>query len=342
MAIPVVTIIVPVYNAEQYLGRCIDSLLTQSYSESDKLNILVIDDGSSDNTRLIGERYADKCSNVTYIRTDHVGVSAARNYGLELATGKYVMFADGDDYAQKDFVSKMVHELEADDDIIMAVCRYNRIIWDRSYRVETLISPGIRTSREYLTDTLKNPGHHYFGVVWNKIFRLDIIRELGLTFKEYITLGEDFVFSLEYLRHSGQVSVINDKLYNYCYGHISSLSRVMQKTIEDCQNEMQNRKYIFEEYITSFKNEGIYSKYESIIYRYWIVFHNRQLYSCRHEYEWQREDITRWINQLENDELIIRAKKIVPSTYIKRHYCTFAMDQFVKRIIKSILHRFSH
>lgn len=341
MVVPVVTIIVPVYNAGQYLGRCIDSLLNQTYNKSDNLDIIVIDDGSSDNTQMVGESYAKAHSNVNYYRTDHVGVSSARNYGLDLARGKYVMFTDGDDYAEREYVEKMVHELEADDNMIMSVCSYNRIIWNRSYSVEHLIPSGIRTSRDYLVDTLKNPGHHYFGVVWNKIFRMDIIRELGLKFKDYITLGEDFVFGLEYLRHSGYVSVIDDKLYNYCYGHSDSLSRVLQKEISDCRDEMNNRKHIFEEYVKSFQTEGIYNKYEKIIYRYWIVFYNRQLYSCKHDYKWNSADINNWMSELENEKLIIEAKKIVSPNYIRRHYYTFMIDQSLKKRIKKIIHLFS-
>lgn len=331
-----VSIIVPTYNGEKCIKRCLKSLLMQSYSE---IEILVVDDESTDRTSEKVKELENEDPRIKYYKINHSGVSVARNYGLSIAKGKYIMFADGDDYTEPDFVQKMVESMEDDDSIVLTICRYNRVISGQKYPIKKMLPSGKRSCEKYLVETLADPGHHYFGVVWNKIFRSEIIQKSNLRFKEHISLGEDFIFSLEYLTEKGSVNVVEDKIYNYCYQERSSLSRVLEKNIKDCQVEFENRKSIFKVYKNTFKERNIYNKYKSEIYKYWIVFFNRQNYSLKHEYNWSFEDKEGWKKQISEYTEIEKARHIVPGIYIHGHYILFLISQSLKKILKVLIEK---
>ena len=112
-----VSIIVPVYNSSKYLRKCIDSILEQSYKE---LEILLIDDGSTDDSRTICEKYASDDVRVIYKRKKNGGVSSARNQGLALAKGEYIIFVDSDDFLEKEIIEKAIDEIkEKDVDLVI-------------------------------------------------------------------------------------------------------------------------------------------------------------------------------------------------------------------------------
>ena len=116
-----VTVIVPAYNMEKYLARCLDSLLAQSYTD---LEILVIDDGSKDRTYEIAERYAGKDGRIKAFHKENGGVSSARNLGIEKATGEYILFMDPDDLIEADSVEVLVRSMESGADLVS--CQYSR------------------------------------------------------------------------------------------------------------------------------------------------------------------------------------------------------------------------
>lgn len=326
-----VSIIVPAYNSINVIDRCITSLLKQSYED---IEIIIVDDESTDETGSLCVDYERNYNNVKYYPIMHGGVSAVRNVGLEHATGDYVMFADADDYVSPEFVYKMVSAIEANDECDMAVCSYERVVYGGLYPIRSLQNPGIRSRDEYLMDTLRDPGHHYFGVLWNKIFKNSIIKSKGLRFKTDITLGEDFVFSLNYLKSASKVNVINDRLYYYCYQQQDTLSRVHAKNIADCEAEMNNRNKIFVNYLDSMESAGLYEKTKKRIYHYWIVFFIRQLYSLKHEYEWSEADKINWKKEMRVNANITKTLKIYKRHEVQTDYAIFACKQAVKYLIK--------
>ena len=101
---PEISVIVPIYNSDQYLDRCIQSVLAQSFRD---FELILIDDGSKDNSFIISKQYADSDSRIVLVRQDNGGVSSARNHGLDLATGRYVCFIDSDDYVCEDYLEKL-------------------------------------------------------------------------------------------------------------------------------------------------------------------------------------------------------------------------------------------
>ena len=102
----IVSIVVPVCNIKEYINKCIDSIVSQTYS---KIETIIIDDGSSDGTEQIVDEYAKKYENITVYHTENKGVSAARNIGISKASGKWIIFIDGDDYIDKEFLLKYKH-----------------------------------------------------------------------------------------------------------------------------------------------------------------------------------------------------------------------------------------
>lgn len=327
-----VTVIVPAYNSSRTIERCIRSLLKQTYSHKE---IIIVDDGSTDNTPFICHKYMESFD-IKYYSAPHGGVSAIRNLGLEKANGEYVMFVDADDYVKKNFIEKMVSALETAK-CDMCICSYLRVVYNDCYPIKEFQKGGIVSRNKYLIDTLKDPGHHYFGVIWNKIFKTDIIRNNNIRFSKDITLGEDFVFSLEYLRYAKKVNVIEDKLIYYCYQDVNTLSRIKEKKISDCEKEMDNRNLIYKTYVDVMKNTGLFSKYQKQINRYWIFFYLRQKYDLIFKYKWSKEEKTLWLKEISDNKNVIEALKKYKKSEITTQYACYIVTQTTKNIIKEVI-----
>ena len=329
-----VSIIVPAYNSRETVGRCIDSLLGQTY---ENIEILIVDDGSTDDTPDICREYEGKSKKVNYFYAEHSGVSGVRNLGLEKVTGDYVMFVDADDYVKEYYVEKMVNSMQADNDCDMCVCSYLRVIYNRFYPIKSLSKAGLVSRDQYLIKTLRDPGHHYFGVLWNKIFKSRIIKEHGIRFRSEITLGEDFVFSLEYLKYAKSVNVIDDKLYYYCYQEKSTLSRIHEKSLSDCESEMANRNQIYDKYTEVMKYAGLFDKKKKRINHYWIVFYLRQKYDLKMLYKWSHEDKNTLLRDMLGNENIKEALRTYKRPEIAAEYTIYCMTQTGKNILKQIV-----
>ena len=331
---PAVSIVVPAWQSEKTIGRCLVSLREQTFSD---IEIIVIDDGSTDSTRDVVLQAADKESRIKYYYQKNKGVSAARNLGIEKASGEYLMFLDADDHARRDFVEKLVMTMSNVAGCDMAVCSYDRKIHGWLVPVERLIGAGKRSCREYLRETLIDPGHHYFGVVWNKIFRMEIIRKHNIRFREDVTLGEDFVFSLEYLTYADSIFVLRDRLVVYCYQQKSSLSRIFSKTPEDCRDEMTNRNKIFKVYHKALEQAGIVQKFRKKMYQYWIMFEIHQMFGLSHEYCWNTVVKQSWKKEIMANPFIQEAHRLFSDREVSSLYRKYALEQAFRRRVKSAM-----
>ena len=328
------TVIVAAYNSGQTIVRCIDSILNQTYKN---LEILIVDDESTDDTHDICAQHYARRGNIRFISVPHAGVSTVRNKGLDYASGDYVMFVDADDYVKPDYVEKMVTSLETEDGCDMCICSYERVIYNSYYPIKSLQKPGIISRDRYLLDTLSDPGHHYFGVIWNKIFRNGIIQKNNIRFHQDITLGEDFVFSLEYLKYARKVNVLEDRLYLYCYHSWNTLSRIQEKRLWDCENEMNNRDRIFDKYLDVMNYAGLYETKRKRIYHYWIVFYLRQTYDLKMDYRWTQEKKSLWKKEMLRNENIKKALKIYKRPEVAAEYLAYCITQTGKNSIKRII-----
>lgn len=206
-----VTIIIPVYNVADYLKRCLDSVINQSYSN---IEVLLVDDCSTDGSSEICDCYAAKDKRVKVIHNnDNCGSSVARNIGLERSTGFFVAFVDSDDYLSPKMI-EMLHFEIVRSDADLCVCNFNVVSDGDELKWENtiVIDKGIGRGDEILLNRLFSNEHLYWSVVWNKMFRRSIIGDSRFPVGYY---SQDLFFSSSIIAKSNKVSFINSRLYNY-------------------------------------------------------------------------------------------------------------------------------
>lgn len=217
-----VSVIVPAYNAEKYIKRCITSILEQSYRE---IELIIVDDGSKDNTEKIISEYV-KCDNrIIYIKQNNSGVSAARNKGFEISQGEYIMFADSDDWMAVDMIKSLVMEVKQKSaDVVF--CNYNMVDRDVIKVCDDVIDYKVYDGKKinYITKNMF-AGGKYFSAVWRGIYRSELIKRKNIKFVD-VKFAEDLLFNIEYLLNCNKAVVIKQSLYNYFRHEDSSLERL--------------------------------------------------------------------------------------------------------------------
>lgn len=204
-----ISVIIPVYNSQEYLPKCIESVLNQSYSN---LEIIIINDGSTDDSGKICDSYAQKDSRIKVIHKKNGGVSSARNIGLEEVTGKYIGFIDADDYIEIDMFKKLYENIKCDDYDI-SICNYNTIT--KSNKIPNNIlkeCKDIFNNKEFLIGLFDK--NLYGGYLVNKLIKKECIKDVR--FNENVSVLEDLLFLTEI--HKNISKVYFDKnvfLYNY-------------------------------------------------------------------------------------------------------------------------------
>lgn len=252
-----VSVIIPVFNAEKYINRCIDSILNQSLKE---LEIILIDDQSKDNSTVICDQYAEKYDNIRVLHKENGGPGLARREGLKLANGKFVAFVDSDDFIERDMYEKMYsaaisHCADA------CICGYRKIYEDR--RIEEYPCPlgnqlvvGKEVHEKILFNILgaapEMKKDHVLDVsIWKAIYSLDLIRQKGISFysdREYYS--EDTLFNVDYFIHSKAVVSIQGVFYNYM-----EVSTSFTKTYKDDMHKKNMRFYrLIEEKLKSIES----------------------------------------------------------------------------------------
>lgn len=206
----IVSIIVPAYNAEDTLEKCLQSIANQTYPF---FEAIVVNDGSTDDTQTIAERWSQKDDRIRVVRKENGGVSAARNAALADAQGEWVTFLDSDDYLEPDYLERLL-DGEAGD---MAVIGYHTVgaheIREENY-VDTFAKEADHIKKvleNHLTDMT-------FLCPWGKLFKASLIRRLGLKFDTDMRIGEDVVFVWTYLAHCSSIALKSGQCYNYYTG----------------------------------------------------------------------------------------------------------------------------
>lgn len=220
---PLVTIIVPIYNAASHLPNCIDSIRNQTYPY---LQILLIDDGSTDDSLAVCELFAASDKRITVLHQENAGASHARNLGLSHANGAFIQFVDADDYLDIDMTETLVDAMDKSTDLV--ICGYRNIaIAANKFYTKTRV-PHIAGSYPK-KDFMAHIGALYKDILLpspcNKLYRNNIIQEHRLKFQGHLDLGEDLLFNLAYIHQCERVQVIPQVLYNYTAVRDNSLSR---------------------------------------------------------------------------------------------------------------------
>ena len=210
-----VSIIVPVYNVEKYLKQCIDSLVVQSFTD---FEIILVDDGSTDNSRHICDDYAKLDKRIKVIHKANGGVSSARNTGIEVALGKYIMFVDSDDYIDTDMVSVLFSEMEYNE-ADMVVCGFNVVLAGNIKNIyyENAIYNNKQDIAEFFS-LLEGRTNS----TCNKMYKTSLITKY---FDSRFSQGEDLLFNLDYIRGCNSLIVIDRCFYFYRRENTNSLSQ---------------------------------------------------------------------------------------------------------------------
>ena len=235
----ILSIVVPVHNGETFLVSCLDKLLTLNYS---RCEIIVVDDGSTDKTEEILKKY----NNIVSVKnTKNMGVSNARNKGLEIASGRYVAFVDVDDEFDVDTYKKFIEKAEKDNLDIMVGDYYEilgtkRIGSKYQYKDENI--SGDEALRRYLLDKVSNN-------IWDKIFKKELLE--GLKFDQSLVIGEDILFCLRAFMRAERVGFADNAWYGYVQNDGSAMhtkidkfkqySQVVEKLTDDEKLELQEK-----------------------------------------------------------------------------------------------------
>lgn len=216
-----ISIIVPVYNVEKYLPRCIDSILAQTFTD---FELLLIDDGSPDNSGKICDEYAKSDKRIRVFHKENGGVSSARNLGLDNVKGEWIAFVDSDDTVSRLYLQNMANVIMDEDMMVLS-----------NYRKETRTYCAVKLDNV----TLRNVDIvRYFidnkvmalSAPYSKLYKQSIIRENSLRFPEGIQMGEDAIFIMRYLNHVTSVAVVD----------------VCDYTVRDIEGSLSSKYYSFE------------------------------------------------------------------------------------------------
>lgn len=261
---PMVSIIVPVYNAEQYLRRCVDSILNQEYTD---FEVFLVNDGSTDSSGDICEEYGNKDTRVNVIQKENTGVSDSRNLALDRARGKYLQFLDSDDWITPDATRLFVRAAE-EYGCDMVISDFYRVVGERLSPKGDIEEEGVLTREEFAAHMMENPADFYYGVLWNKLYRRDIVEEHKLRMDTDISWCEDFMFNLEYIRYAKVFYALHAPIYYYVKrkGSLASQGINISKTVKMKLN-------VFEYYNNFYKHvleEEDYEKNRLQVYRFFI------------------------------------------------------------------------
>ena len=189
---PTVSIIIPIYNAEATLHRCIDSVLTQKYTD---FELILVDDGSTDSTPAICDTYAAANERVRVMHQENRGVSASRNLAIGMASGVFLQFVDSDDWITPKTTQLLVDAAEQNR-CDMVIADFYRVSGNRVSHKRDIEEEGVLSREEFADCMMERPADFYYGVLWNKLFRRDIVQKYTLTMNPEINWCEDFLFNL--------------------------------------------------------------------------------------------------------------------------------------------------
>lgn len=227
---PEISIIVPVYNVDRYLEDCINSILNQSFYN---FELILINDGSKDCSGEICDNYASKDKRVKVIHKNNEGVSIARNIGIDMSKGKYIMFCDSDDVVEKDWC-RSLYNLYTNNHNSVAVCGFNIINYrnNKSENIFKIFNKDKKINYLKVKDFYELYDKNLLNYPWNKIYDAKIIKENKIKFEENITLGEDLLFNLKYFEFvKGDIVVLNECKYNYILRDNESLDNKYYKDL---------------------------------------------------------------------------------------------------------------
>ena len=278
-----ISIIVPIYNMEKYIGKCIESVLSQTYQE---FELILIDDGSKDKSLLICKEYAAKDKRIHVMTKQNGGVSSARNMGLSICNGSWIMFIDPDDYVEQSMLESLLSETDENTDIVSCCCQSeknhvrekvsffdNDILFDDDmYKNDKFMLAGkylISSKKSLYLELLdsnydiKNHGKKKrvtaIGVPWGKLYRTSVLKKEGILFDPDLTRMQDNIFNMFVFEKARRIKYIDDPLYIYNTEHIAGTKTTFDRYITDYYGKLLKVRYEFCRSRKLLSDEAIYS-----------------------------------------------------------------------------------
>lgn len=238
---PEVSMIVPVYQVEKYISQCIESVLNQTFQD---FELILIDDGSKDKSGIICDSYAARDKRIVVIHTENRGAAAARNIGLDRASGRYITFLDGDDYLAENMIERL-YDVINHSEYDMVVCDFLNLLPDERDNFIIHLCEKTVSGREVLEHLKNEKSYGVWTVVWNKIYKREVLEDLRFPDGKYF---EDEFFSNQLYLRSNKIYAISDIL---CYHRVlasSTMNTQKEENYLDLIDALQERLEIYLKY----------------------------------------------------------------------------------------------
>lgn len=270
-----VSVIVPVYNAEAFLEECINSVLRQTYPA---IELLLINDGSTDGSGEICDRFAVEDSRIRVIHQPNAGPSVARNTGLQAVTGEYIQFIDSDDTIHPEMIARFMASIGNHP---LLICGYRRVQKQNGRIFHSIHNrlpfSGEFSKKEFLTLFTALYPNFFIHYAWNKCYLTSFIKEAGLQFDPNLDWGEDLLFNLEVIERCSSIRLIEDELYDYTYSNADSITSQYRVGFFDNTQMMQSMTRSFLKRNGSYHGEmkDEFERYyiTRIMLGFWNLFH---------------------------------------------------------------------
>lgn len=258
MSLIEVSFIIPVFNGEDYIERCLNSILAQKDLTSE---IIVIDDGSVDGTCKKLEEYCGKFNNIIFEKQEHLGASVARNRGLDLAKGNWICFIDSDDYIEETIFESLRDCLNEDIDIIFADYSYikkgGKKVFSSDRYTERISALDEKTLNSYFRATMNrnyNPGSPQVITPWAKLYKREFIEKNHLRFTPGIRKSQDVLFNFEVFCYAKNAVYVKELFYNYIYNPKSLCNKYIPGVLNDYDSQEKKMESIL-------KKNGIFENF---------------------------------------------------------------------------------
>lgn len=335
-----ISVILPVFNAEKYLETTLEDIRNQSYQE---IELIIIDDGSTDQSWNIIQKYSQMDKRIRPIQVKNGGPSKARNIGLEIAQGEYIRFIDADDLVPKDSIQRMYEKIKENPSVDMVIGNY-QCVPEKNYFTGDTFSNVVLSQKEFAKEFLKNMRSFYYGVMWNKLYKREIIERYQIRFNETIDWCEDFCFNLEYYGKCNLISLLNIECGVYAY--YSREDSITTGVSTYSQERLQEINKICYEKILTFCNVLQLGKAASLEWKYYNLYYqlsdivnkkqkHRQKYKTFKEIL-NRKEVYEYICYKQNEA---KLWKMLLAAIQKKLFLLAYMLFYVKGIVVRILNR---
>ena len=288
-----ISVVVPVYNVEDVLHFCIDSILNQTYSD---FELLLVDDGSTDKSGDICDQYARKDTRIRVFHKENGGVSSARNLGIDNANGEYICFIDSDDYLDRFFLEELIKEKNLFPGFDSVWCGFQTVNGYKNHEVleKIVFEKNNKVTKTSVKEIMTLHDKWLDAGPCCKLYRRDLIISSNLRFLENISLGEDLYFNFKYLDlTNGKIIVVNKCLYNYVKTNNESLTNKFHKNLFEKYRFIHRLMY---ECLVKWKceKEQFLLYYNSCFFIYEFVLQNtfREDSTIEQKYKYNRRIIT--------------------------------------------------